>query len=85
MDGPEDPLIVRCRSGREAEDRSDLTVPKVSRAILSDLAASDLVQAARLRLREELVQLEKSAVREARRKDSWEFGPRQECETSRAW
>ena len=68
MQGIDDPLIVRCRSGREAEDRSDLTVPKVSRAILSALAASELVQAARPRLREELVQLEKSAIRDARPK-----------------
>lgn len=68
MQGLDDPLIVRCRSGREAEDRSDLTVPKVSRAILSALAASELVQAARPRLREELIQLEKSAIRDARPK-----------------
>ena len=65
MQGPEDPLIVRCRSGREADDRSDLTVPKVSRAILSALAGSDLVRAARPRLREEFAQLEKSAMRDA--------------------
>ena len=69
MKGPEQPLIVRCRSGRESEDRSDLTVPKVSRAILTALAGSDLVQTARPRLRDELVALEKSAIRSARPKE----------------
>ena len=69
MRSSEEPLIVRCRSGREAEDRSDLTVPKVSRAILTALAGSDLVQTARPRLREELVALEKSAIRDARPKE----------------
>ncbi len=63
---PEQPLVVRCRSGREAEDRSDLSVTKISRAILAALASSDLVQKARPRLREELMQLEKSAIRDAR-------------------
>ncbi|GJD97654.1 AAA domain-containing protein [Methylobacterium iners] len=68
IQGQDDPLIVRCRSGREAEDRSDLTVPKVSRAILTDLVKSDLVQSARPKLRDELVQLEKNAIRDARPK-----------------
>ncbi len=66
--GAEEPLIVRCRSGRETEDRSELSVSKVSRAILTSMAASDLVQGARPRLREDLLHLERSAVREARPK-----------------
>lgn len=64
----EAPLIVRCRSGRETEDRSDLSVPNVSRSILTSMASSDLVQSARPRLRDELMKLEKSALREARPK-----------------
>ena len=66
--GPDDPLIVRCRSGRESEDRSELSVPKVARSILTSLAGSELVQNARPRLREDLLQLERSAVRDARPK-----------------
>lgn len=68
MQGTEEPLIVRCRSGRETEDRSELSVTRVSRTILTSLAGSDLVQAARPRLRDDLVQLEKSAIRNARPK-----------------
>lgn len=66
--GTENPLIVRCRSGRETEDRSELSVSKVSRAILGSLATSELVRHARPRLRDDLLQLERNAVREARPK-----------------
>lgn len=55
------PLIVRCGSGREGEDRSDYRLAKVARETLMKIGASDLVANSRPSLRERFQKLERGA------------------------
>ena len=62
-----EPLIVRCGSGREGEDKSEHRLAKVSRETLGAIAASDLVAGARPALRDRFNRLERGARDRAKR------------------
>ena len=55
------PLIVRCGSGREGEDRSDYRLAKVARETLAQIGESDLVANSRSALRGRFQKLERGA------------------------
>lgn len=61
------PLIVRCGSGRDGEDKSEHRLAKVSRDTLDAIAASNLVAGARSGLRDRFKRLERGARDQAER------------------
>lgn len=65
-----EPLIVRCGSGREGEDKSEYRLAKVTRETLGAIAASDLVARTRPALRDRFNRLDRGARDQAQKIDA---------------